>query len=187
MSRSLGYSATICFCLFAISGAPASVRADTITIHMKPPMAYDPPAQNVKAGDTVEWVDDGGRHSATPDSNQPDPFQASPVLSPEQTYSVIISVGASAPQISLPDPRRRYGRNPGCCGSLTQRLALAGATCLVRLVCWAVVISTDLLGRWVTLAWQSGVSRCNMRRRIFRGDTRVCARTGEPPCLFCYQ
>jgi plastocyanin len=91
MSRALGYSGVICVCLFAIPGAPASVRADTITIHMKPPMAYDPPTQNVKAGDTVEWVDDGGRHSATPDSNQPDPFQASPVLSPGQTYSVTVS------------------------------------------------------------------------------------------------
>ena len=75
---------------FGVGLAPAS--ADTVTIHMKTgPVRFEPKSQNIKVGDTIEWVNDAGTHTATPDPGQPDPFQGSPILAKGEKYSVVIT------------------------------------------------------------------------------------------------
>jgi len=86
--------AVLCVSLpvLALSGALSSAAAETITITMKSgPNRYEPKSQPVKIGDTVEWVNEAGQHTATPDAGQPEPFQASPTLNSGQKYSVVIS------------------------------------------------------------------------------------------------
>jgi plastocyanin len=70
----------------------APQAAETKTIQMKfPPPNYDPKTVTVKAGDTVEWVNDSAvPHTATPDDGQTDPFQKSNKLGPGEKYSVVI-------------------------------------------------------------------------------------------------
>src|SRR5258708_5390755 len=83
-------AASLATFIFTAMQTPAA--ADTFTIHLKTqPNRYDPVTLNVKVGDTVIWVVDGGQHTVTPDANQPDPFPGSQTLSPGQSYSVVIS------------------------------------------------------------------------------------------------
>jgi len=65
--------------------------AETVTIHLTAANRYDPASQNIKAGDTVVWMNDAGTHTVTPNANQPDPFPGSQRLDPGQSYTVVIS------------------------------------------------------------------------------------------------
>jgi plastocyanin len=68
--------------------APAAAEP----IYMKSgPNRYEPKTKTVKVGDTVEWVNEAGSHTVTPDDGQPDPFKGSQTLSPGQKYSIVIS------------------------------------------------------------------------------------------------
>jgi plastocyanin len=76
---------------FAFMVTTMAASADPIAIRIKPTNSYEPKTQQVKVGDTVEWVNEGGTHTVTPNDNQPEPFQGSPVLAAGQKYSVVIS------------------------------------------------------------------------------------------------
>jgi plastocyanin len=72
--------------------ANPATAAEKLTIHMKTNNKFDPASQRVKAGDTVEWVNDGVKHTATPNAGQPDPFKGSPELKKVgEKYSVVIT------------------------------------------------------------------------------------------------
>jgi plastocyanin len=55
------------------------------TIHLKAPHSYDPASQQVKVGDTVLWVNDGGTHTVTPSAPDPD-LPGSGTLNPGDKY-----------------------------------------------------------------------------------------------------
>jgi len=65
--------------------------ADTVAIKLKSgPNRYEPNDVTVKVGDTIVWTNESGRHTVTPDDNQPDPFKGSDEFTPPNTYEVVI-------------------------------------------------------------------------------------------------
>jgi plastocyanin len=66
--------------------ATLPATAASVMIHLKSTNSYEPRSQQVKAGDEVTWMNDGGTHTVTPDDGQTDPFPGSPTLTTGKTY-----------------------------------------------------------------------------------------------------